>query len=258
MPRSLSALLSALFLVLPSRQRRLIFRPDTTDPDASFAGLPGSFVSIRTVDGLDLRCWWTPPPTSDAPVILYLHGNGGHLGHRAPRIPTFRDAGCGAFLLGYRGYGDNPGHPTERGLSRDADAALAFLSACGISPHRLLVWGESLGSAVATRLAVSAPPAVLVLETPFTSMTAIGRAMVPFLPVELLLRDRFDSLSRIPRLRCPLLVAAGERDTLTPPAMARTLFDAAPPPKRFLLQPGAGHGELPAAAILAAATGLLP
>src|SRR3954470_6095203 len=136
-------------------QRRLLFRPDTNLSPPQLLGLPEvEVVSLRADDGNPLFGWFTGPAQPGGYVVLYLHGNAGHIGHRANRLRRMAEFGWGVFLLEYRGYGGNPGQPTEAGLMRDARAGLARLHASGIPDQRILLWGESLGTGLAIALAV--------------------------------------------------------------------------------------------------------
>jgi fermentation-respiration switch protein FrsA (DUF1100 family) len=145
-------------------------------------------------------------------------------------------------LFDYRGYGGNPGRPTEDGLAADARAAQDWLAARDDVGH-IAYFGESLGAAVALRLAIERPPEGLVLRSPFTSLSDVGRLHYPWLPVGRLLMDRYPSIDRVGQLRVPVLIIAGERDTIVPAVLSRELFDAAPEPKRLLLVPGADHTD---------------
>jgi fermentation-respiration switch protein FrsA (DUF1100 family) len=228
-------------------QRRLIYRPD--NPLSSrprlgpLASLGVREVALLTEDGLELMAWHRPPPEG-APVILYCHGNGGHVGYRAERLLRFAQAGYGVLMLEYRGYGGNPGAPSEKGLYADGAAALAFLGREGIPPERVVLYGESLGSAVAVRLARQCRPAALILECPFTSLVDIGRLRYPYVPVRLLLRDRFDLIAAIGGVEAPVLVLHGERDGIVPVASGRAVLAAAPEPKEGWFAPQAGHANL--------------
>jgi fermentation-respiration switch protein FrsA (DUF1100 family) len=150
----------------------------------------------------------------------------------------------GILMPEYRGYGGNPGEPSEDGFVRDAEAALTFLKREGLAPDRIIVYGESIGSGVATRVASERPVTAVVLESPFTSLTAMAARHYPWLPVGRLLQDRFDSASRIGRVRAPLLVLQGGRDTIVPPEMGRALFEAASEPKELWSAPEADHNDL--------------
>jgi fermentation-respiration switch protein FrsA (DUF1100 family) len=247
------ALLGALFLV----QRRLLFRPGPGRPELGDLGLLGVCeVVVRTRDGLALASWYRPPPPG-RPVVLYFHGNGGHIGYRAERLRRFTDAGLGVLLLEYRGYGGNPGSPTEHGLYADAEAASEFLVRQEIAPDRLVLWGESLGAAVAVDLAGRRGAAAVVLEAPFTSIAAVAQLHYPYVPAAMLMRDRFDALSRIGRIKSPLLVMHGGRDRVVPIRFGRAVLEAAPSPKEGWFEPRAEHEDLAAFGALEAAVAFI-
>lgn len=229
-------------------QDRLIYFPDPRPPPAPAAmGLAGvTAIELRTADGLALLAWRLPAARADAPVILYLHGNGGNLAHRAIRAERFRRQGFGALFVQWRGYGGNPGAPGEEGLALDAAAGLDLLRAEGIAAGRIVLWGESLGTGLAVRLAAERPGDVgaVILESPYTSLLDLARLHYPLLPAGLLLRDQFDSLSRIGEVRAPILVLQGGRDRLVPPEMGRRLAAAARAPVEIWEAPGADHNEI--------------
>jgi fermentation-respiration switch protein FrsA (DUF1100 family) len=157
---------------------------------------------------------------------------------------ALRQHGLQVLLTDYRGYGGNPGTPGEEGLAADARAALGYLlSRPDVDRSRIVYFGESLGAAVAVRLAVEHTPAALILRSPFTSLTEVGRHHYPLLPVRLLLRDRFASLAIADRIRCPVLVIAGDRDAVVPIEYTRRLYAAILSPKTFLELPGADHND---------------
>jgi fermentation-respiration switch protein FrsA (DUF1100 family) len=231
--------------VLVLQQRRFLYVPDNRRPDLASAGVPQArALTVHTADGLDLLAWWTPPDDEAQPVVLYLHGNGGHIGYRAARLARFNRLGWGALLLEYRGFGGNPGEPTEAGLFADARAGYDALLALGIPPRRILLWGESLGSGVAVQLATQVEAGAVLLESPYTSIAAIGQKKFPFVPVYWLLHDHFDLIGRIGTVQVPVLVMTGGQDKVVPPAMGRTVFAAANEPKVFWLAPDAGHNDL--------------
>jgi len=248
------AVLLAVVGLLWSQQRRLIYLPAPRAVPPAATVLPAAEeVSFPTEDGLRLAGWFVPaagppgrwPRQPRPPAVLVCNGNGGNRSLRAPLAAALARAGLAVLLFDYRGYAANPGRPTEPGLAADARAALAYLAARPeVDPARLVYFGESLGAAVALRLAVERPPAALVLRSPFASLAEVGRLHYPWLPVSLLLADRYDSVGRVGGLAAPLLVVAGERDRIIPAAHSRRLFDAAPEPKRFVLLPGADHNDL--------------
>ena len=241
---ALALALLGLFL-LWYHQRQLIYFPSQVVPPAA-AVLPGSEeVAFDTEDGLRLGGWFVPPVGEPRGLtVLVFNGNGGNRAHRAPLAAALARAGLAVLLFDYRGYGGNPGTPTETGLLADARAARAYLaSRRDVDPGRLVYLGESLGAAVAVALAAEQPPRAMVLRSPFTSLVDVGRLHYPALPVGLLLRDRYPSLERIGRVAAPLLVVAGERDRLVPVEQSRRLYEAAAEPKRFVLIAGADHND---------------
>jgi uncharacterized protein len=235
-------------------QRRILFLPDNTAPDLTRAGIPGvRLVNVPTPDGLSLLAWYMPPMRDGDYVVLYLHGNAGNIGHRAYRLGSYHRLGWAVLLLEYRGYGGNPGTPSELGLLTDARAGLAALVAMGFPADRILLWGESLGSGLAVRLAAEHPVAAVLLEAPYTSITDMARLRFPFVPAGWLLHDRFESLPIIGSVRAPVLVMHGARDRIVPVTMGRTIFEAAPQPKELWIAPEAGHVNLVEAGAIEAA-----
>lgn len=240
---------AGLFLL----QRRILYRPGLDRPDPVRAGVPGvAPLTIATADGLDLLAWFLPPPGAGF-VVLYFHGNAGTLGNRACRFDGFAAVGWGVLMLEYRGYGGNPGTPSEEGFAADARSGLAALMSMGFPSHRILVWGESLGTGVAVRLASEHSVAAVLLESPYTSITDIARTRYWFVPVRHLLRDHFDSLAAIGRVQAPVLIMHGARDTIVPVAMGRAIHAAAADPKGLWIDPEAGHVDLVEAGAIEAA-----
>lgn len=225
-------------------QRQLLYFPDRTPPSlGALAAFGIRDVALQTADGLSLLAWYVPA-RGERPVVAYFHGNGGNIGHRASRLHRLAREGYGVLMLEYRGYGGNPGTPSEAGLYADARAALDFLRQEGVPGHRLVLYGESLGSGVAVRMAAERETAALVLESPFTSIAALAQYHYPFLPAALLVRDRFDALSSIGAVRVPVLMLQGGSDGVVPARFGEALFDAAPRPKERWLAPDAGHEDL--------------
>jgi fermentation-respiration switch protein FrsA (DUF1100 family) len=243
---ALAAVFAVLALVFLF-QRRLIYLPlGRQVPPASAVLAGASDVRFRTSDGLELHAWFVPARAPDpVAAVLVLHGNAGHRADRAPLAAALAARGFSVLLADYRGYGGNPGRPSEEGLAADARAAREYLLARpDVDPSRLIYFGESLGAAVALELAIEHPPAALVLRSPFASLTEVARMHYPLLPVDLLLRDRFPSIDRAGRLRCPLLVVAGQLDEIVPAEQSRALYDAAGPAlKRYVLIEAAAHND---------------
>jgi fermentation-respiration switch protein FrsA (DUF1100 family) len=227
-------------------QRWFIYFPDREPPPPHLVGLPsGEAVAFETEDGLRLEGWFvrpTAPPTGQ--TVLMFNGNGGHRGYRAPLAAALAARGLACFLFDYRGFGGNPGLPSERGLTRDARAARsAVTSRDDVDPALLVYYGESLGAAVAVRLAVDHPPHALILRSPFTSLTDIGQLHYPFLPVRWLLRDRFVLLDRLASIQSATLVIAGTADRIVPVDMSTEVYEAANEPKWMATVEGADHND---------------
>jgi fermentation-respiration switch protein FrsA (DUF1100 family) len=202
-------------------------------------------VTFETTDGLTLHGWFfaAAGPSPRITVIVF-NGNAGNRSHRVPLAAALHRYGLQVLLVDYRGYGDNPGTPSQKGLVLDSRAARGYLAGRpDVDPSRLVYFGESLGTAVAVDLAVEHPPAALILRSPFTSMSDVGQHHYPFLPVRLLLRDRFALIDQIPRSRAPMLVIAGESDRIVPVESSRRVYEAATSPKTFLLVPEADHND---------------
>ncbi|MCZ6720408.1 MAG: alpha/beta hydrolase [Alphaproteobacteria bacterium] len=224
-------------------QRRLIYLPDRTVPDPAQSGVPEMTArQIQSSDGLSLLAWHRPPARPGRPTIVYFHGNACHIGVRAEKVKPYLDAGYGVLLPAYRGYSGNPGKPSETLLYADAEAGLRFLE--GKGADGLVLYGESLGSGVAVEMARRHPVRALVLEAPFTSTADVGRVRYPFLPIRLLVIDRFDSKAKIERIDVPLLIVHGEKDRIVPVGLGRALFDAAREPKEARFIPEARHNDL--------------
>ena len=239
---SVAVLLALIWTV----QRRLMYFPARDVPAPGAIGLTGvEPVTFETRDGLPLGGWFFPVSgSSTSATVLVFNGNAGNRVHRVPLALALHRHGLQVLLVDYRGYGGNPGAPSENGLAHDSRAARAYLAGRpDVDRSRLVYFGESLGTAVAIDLAVEHPPAALVLRSPFTSMADLGRYHYRFLPFGLLLRDRFAAIDQIQRIRVPLLVIAGRDDRIVPIENSRRVYDAAVAPKTLLVLPDADHND---------------
>ncbi len=233
-------------IVLWAGQRWMIYFPAGAPPSAGASGLPEAEpVAFTTEDGLRLEGWFVPgqAPLTGHTVIVF-NGNAGNRADRVPFAVALAARGVACLLFDYRGYGGNPGLPSERGLTRDARAAReAVVGRTDVDPTRIVYYGESLGAAVATRLAAEHAPAGLILRSPFPALADIGMYHYPFLPVRWLLRDHYPVADLIGRVRAPLLIVLGEADRIVPPAFSEYVFEAAAHPKQLVTVAGADHND---------------
>lgn len=202
-------------------------------------------VWLTARDGVKLHAWWLEAPEARA-VTLFLHGNAGNVTHRGAAMREIVGAGSSVLLLDYRGYGKSGGTPSEGGLYRDADAAYDWLIGRGVRADRIVLHGESLGTAVAVDLAARRPCRALVLEAPFPSARAVAGSVLP--GIGPLVMWGFDSKSKIAAVHVPLLVIQGESDEVIDIALGRELFAAAKEPKTFWALPRGGHNNIVEAA----------
>jgi hypothetical protein len=237
-------LYGGLLAWLLANENKLIFFPDP-GPVPLPAGLPVEPVHLTAPDGVRLAAWLIVPQADTARWILVLHGNAGNVGTpgRPEHDRQLRELGFGVLALDYRGYGDSDGTPSEAGLYTDARTAYDYLTSVrGIPAERIVIYGHSLGSAVAIQLATEVAAGGLIVEGAFTSVPDRGAEVYPYVPVRLIARNRFASLERVGLIRMPLLVVHGRDDVTIPLAHGRRLFDAAPEPKSFLEVAG-GHDD---------------
>lgn len=226
-------------------QRRLIYFPTHAVPDSESLLLGIEEVTYPTEDGLSLAAWFVPSAGGESSgTVVVFNGNAGNRAGRTPLAGALAGEGFAVLLVDYRGYGGNPGSPSEQGLAADARAALAYLATRpDVDPSRLAYFGESLGAGVAVGLALHQPPAALVLRSPFTSLQDIGAAHYPFLPTALILWDRYPNLDTIGDIYSPTLIIAGSADSIVPVEQSRELFEASPGPKQLVVIDGADHND---------------
>jgi fermentation-respiration switch protein FrsA (DUF1100 family) len=216
-------------------------------PERAYAATPGDFglesepLSIGASGGALLKGWWIRGGGRRA--LLYFHGNAGNVSHRLERVRMLVESlGLDVALVDYRGYGASTGRPGEEGLYADGEAIYSAAASRGFRADQIVLFGESLGSAVAIETALKHPNAAVILETPFLSIAAMARRYYPFVPT-FLLKTRYDNEAKIAKLTAPKLIVAAERDDVVPPRHARRLFDLARPPKEFSLIRGATHND---------------
>jgi fermentation-respiration switch protein FrsA (DUF1100 family) len=231
-------------------QRQLIYFPDASSvPPAGEVIVGACDVTLHTDDGLELVAWFVPPAPGAGPTgrhrmaVLVAPGNGGNRADRAGLAEELRRRGLAVLLMDYRGYGGNPGSPTEQGLASDAMAAVDALEGLGYPPERIIYFGESLGSGVVAALQLRRPPAGLVLRSPFTELADVGARHYPWLPVRLLLRDRFPVTDYLGGSEVPVTVIYGDVDQVVPTELSARVADEAPVLVERVVIAGADHND---------------
>lgn len=227
-------------------QRHIMYSPSTETPVLPVNAIDGiRAVTITTEDNLALLAWYIPPQNNQ-PVLVFFHGNAGHLGYRVGKAQSLqRAAGLGMLMLSYRGYGGNLGKPTEQGLYRDGRAAMHFLQDdLHIPPEKTVIYGESIGTGVAVQMATEFKAAALILESPFTGTASVAKNIYFIIPIDLLLKDRYDNIAKITSINMPLLILHGTDDNIVPQAEGAALYNTASQPKAFASIETGGHNNL--------------
>lgn len=224
-------------------QHRFIFFPvKELEGSPKALGLAHEEVWFTASDGLKLHGWFIPAENPRG-TLLFCHGNAGNISHRLDSIRIFNQLGLDVFIFDYRGYGLSEGRPTEEGTYRDAEAAWGYLvEGRGIAPSEIVLFGRSLGGAIAAWLAQERSPAALILESAFTSVSEVGATVFPYLPISSICRFGYQTKDYLKRTACPVLVVHSLEDEMIPFRFGKDLFGAAPGPKKFLEIRG-GHND---------------
>jgi len=236
----------ALALYLFIMQPRLLYYPDMPgrelEATPAAIGLAYADVALQTSDGVRLHAWFIPVANPRA-TLLFCHGNAGNISHRLDSLRLLHSLGLQVLIFDYRGYGLSEGGPSEKGSYRDVDAAWHYLREVrGLPEAGIIIFGRSLGAAVAADLASRTRPAAVILESAFTSVPDMAAELYPWLPVRLLSRYRYDNLGKVARIERPLLLVHSRQDEIIPIAHGERLFQHAREPKRFLELAG-GHND---------------
>ena len=235
-----------LLIFLYFYQNRLLFLPNvpsrTVNMSPSAVGLAFEPVTLVTRDNIDLDGWFIPAPENRG-VILFFHGNAGNISHRLDSLLLFHRLGFSTLIFDYRGYGRSQGHPSEAGTYMDAEAAWHYLTGKrSIAPSRIILFGRSLGAAVAVHQAAEHTPGALIVESGFTSVPDMAAEIYPFLPVRWLARLDYNTRQQLQRVSCPVLVVHSRDDEIIPFRHGQALYAAAREPKQFLELRG-GHND---------------
>ena len=220
-------------LILYNFQRNLLYHPSENNYQGDKLIVKIEKVNIKTKDNIDLVAWYHKKDIKNFKTILFLHGNAGSLENRIHKINHFNDMNINFLLLAWRGFNGNKGYPTEEGLYIDAKSAIDWLIKKGIKNEDIIIYGESLGTAVAVEIAQNRNFAGIILESPFTSMVDAGKNKYPFLPVKFLLKDKYKSDKKIKNISSPILVMHGKVDKIVPFHMGKKMYDLANKPKYF-------------------------
>ncbi len=233
-----------LIVFVYAMQRQMMYLPSADRMAPEIVGLDAvDEVTLTTPSNLKLYSWYGPARAGQ-PTVLLFHGNAGAVVHREYRFRQMMRFGWGVFVLGYPGYGGSDGRPSEPAFHEAAMTAYEFLIGQGIAARDIVLYGESIGAAVAVRLAAGVDARALILESPMASAVDVASRHYPYLPVRLLLKDAYLSVQHIGRIAMPLLIMHGEADRIIPLQSGEKLFARAVEPKRFVALSGAGHNDL--------------
>jgi fermentation-respiration switch protein FrsA (DUF1100 family) len=233
-------------------QRKMMYMPAKDIQQVEQYGLFGFGEHfVKTSDGVNIQLWYKPA-AAGFPTIIYFHGNAGHIGDRAILLGALADKGFGVLATSYRGYGKSEGSPTEQGLYNDARASIDFLvSKQQVPISQIMLFGESLGTGIATQMATEYPVGALMLQAPYMSVAGRAAEIYYYIPVRLLIADKFDSIDKIDKVKCPLLIFHGELDDIIPIAHGKALFAKATCQKRSYFLPSVRHNDFDSGVISA-------
>jgi len=222
---------ASLLVLLFIFQRNLMYHPDENNYFGDKLEVDVQKIKIKTSDGLDVLGWFHKKDLKKFKTIVYFHGNAGKLENRIHKLNHFKDMDVNFLIIAWRGFSGNDGKPSEEGLYIDGNSTIKWLKNLGLSEKDIIIYGESLGTGVATEIAQSNGYAGLVLETPFTSMVEAAKNFYPYIPVSLLLKDKYENQKKIKNINIPVLVMHGEVDQIVPFWMGKKIYKIANQPK---------------------------
>ena len=212
-------------------QRSLLYHPNENNYSGDKISLDIEKVKIQTADNIELLGWYHKKNLKDYKTLVYFHGNAGSLENRVHKLNHFQDMNINFLIIAWRGFNGNKGKPSERGLYVDGKSAIDWLIKKGVDEKNLILYGESLGTGVATHLAQNKNYAGVILETPFTSMVDAAKNFYPYIPINLLLKDKFENFKKVNNINTPILVMHGEVDQIVPFSMGKKIYEIANNPK---------------------------
>ena len=213
-------------------QRTFMYHPNVKNTDSTAAQFDYKEVHINSENDIKLKSWFAYANPNNK-TILFFHGNAGELSARVYKLNKFHELDLNFLIISWRGFSGNNGKPTEQGLYKDAENAVAWLESKGINKKDIILYGESLGTGIAIELAMKDQYSGVILESPYTSMIDMGKRFYPFLPISILQKDKYNSLKKLNMVKSPILVLHGKADTLVPFYMGKKIYDAANEPKYY-------------------------
>ena len=214
-------------------QRNLLYHPKINNYYGNELSITKENIMIKTEDNLELLSWYHNKNPKNNKTILFLHGNAGSLENRIEKLNHFGSMNLNFLIVSWRGFNGNKGKPTENGLYKDAKGAIKWLNSEGVTEENIIIYGESLGTAIAVEVAQNKKFAGIILEAPFTSMIEAGKDKYPILPVKLLLKDKYESNKKIQNINSPILIMHGKVDKIVPFKMGKKMYELANEPKNF-------------------------
>ena len=212
-------------------QRNLLYYPSVDNYSGEKLNVSVEKVKIKTEDDIELLSWYHNKDSENYKTILFLHGNAGTLENRIYKINHLKNMNVNFLIIAWRGFSGNKGKPTEQGLYEDARSAIRWLISKGVHESNIIIYGESLGTGIATEIAQNKKFAGIILESPFTSMIDAGKDKYPYLPVRLLLKDKYESDKKIKNINSPILIMHGKVDNIVPFHMGKKIYELANEPK---------------------------
>ena len=225
------AIYISVLILLFIFQRNLMYHPNENNYFGDKLEVDIEKVNIKTSDNLSLLGWFHKKDLKKFKTILYFHGNAGKLENRIHKLNHFKDMDVNFLIISWRGFSGNSGEPSEQGLYEDGKSAIDWLKNMGLSEQDIILYGESLGTGIATQIALNKKFAGLILETPFTSMVDAAKNVYPYIPVGLILKDRYENDKKIKKIKIPVLVMHGEADQIVPFKMGKKIYEMANQPK---------------------------
>ena len=220
-----------ILLFLYFYQRNLLYHPNENNYSEDKISVEIKKVKILTSDNIELVGWYHEKNLKSYKTLIYFHGNAGSLENRIHKLNHFQDMNINFLIIAWRGFSGNNGKPSEEGLYLDGNSAINWLIKEGVAEKNLILYGESLGTGVAIQLAQNRNFGGVILETPFTSMVDAAKIFYPYIPVNLLLKDKFENYKKVKNINSPILVMHGEIDQIVPFSMGKKIYEIANEPK---------------------------